>query len=88
MKEKIFDIIADYDYHVDPFSVVDNMWEAAKDITLLIQEFIEWKDNSPDILHCREKRPGALVFYKPYGDKKNYNMNELFDYWYNNVYKK
>ena len=62
--------------------IKDNM-KSAKEIAEMMKEFIEWKDDL--------QRTGT-IFYKldksySYGDD-DLNIENLFNYWYGNIYKK
>jgi len=62
--------------------IKDNM-KSAKEIAEMMKEFIEWKDDL--------QRTGT-IFYNldksySYGDD-DLNIENLFNYWYGNIYKK
>jgi len=62
--------------------IKDNM-KSAKEIADMMKEFIEWKDDL--------QRTGT-IFYNldksySYGDD-DLNIENLFNYWYGNIYKK
>ena len=68
------------------FPVVnEGIQQSAGKITDYIMSFIEWKDNNSNIIMFRVKIPGAKVKYKFNGQKGDFTLNELFQYWLKNI---
>jgi hypothetical protein len=87
MEEKIFEIIAGCDYYSDPFSVVDNLMNTARDIDRLMKEFIEFFHERYGFQRYLQINEEPRKYITRIGSVYE-SIDEIFDYWYNNVYKK
>ena len=77
MQERIVLILENYlDYKPH---VITGIEQSAKEIFLLMKDFIEWKEEHT---HIRNKN-GRYIYWE-----HHYTLSTLFTYWYNNVYKK
>ena len=61
---------------------IEGSFDAAQNITSMVMEFIRWKDNLMS---------NGIIFYNGYDlysyEDDDYILNELFQYWFDNIYK-
>jgi hypothetical protein len=84
MKEKILEILKD-----NPFVDWTDDDKAAEDITAMVFEFVEWlirEAYSKQGLDEYEK--GDKLFWYNAEEDKDYTLEEIFNYWLTNIYKK
>jgi hypothetical protein len=86
MKEKILEILIDkikatpHDYYP---TGIEGIPQSAREIAGMVKEFIEWMTCN----HVFRATNYSSVLYTIYSDCHEYTLDELFNYWYDNIYK-
>jgi len=63
----------------------DDCIESTKEITSMVMEFIKWKDD-PDNVGCFDGNEVYFIF--DLSEEKGHTIEQIFDYWFNNIRNK
>jgi hypothetical protein len=81
MEEQILKTLKENNY---PLGELDDDEQAAKDITEMVMEFIEWKDDSTTLITVIDGMKCMRYGY----NGGTWELPVIFDYWFNNIRNK